>query len=248
LASQPEVIPYGEHPSQVCELFAGAGPVAVLIHGGFWRKRYGRELQWGIARDLVRRGWTAWNIEYRRLGEGGGWPATFEDVAAAVDALAGTGLPLGRVVAIGHSAGGHLAAWAATRAGPRVQVTAAVAQAGALDLHELARLGTSNHVVLDLLEGTPDEVPRRYEEASPRRRLPIGVPLLLVHGAHDDDVPLHVSQEFAAAATAAGDDCELVVIDDEGHYEHLEPGSRCWRAVTDWLAAERDRGPRAVTG
>jgi acetyl esterase/lipase len=235
----------------VCELFRPAAdgpfPVAVLVHGGFWRQRYGRDLYVAIVRDLVDRGWAAWNVEYRRLGGGGGWPDTFEDVAAAVDALAdgGDALDRGRVVAIGHSAGGQLAVWLAARPGlpagasgaaPRVRLTGAVAQAGALDLHELSRLGTSRGVVHELLEGTPAEVPDRYELTSPARRLPIGVPLLVVHGACDDDVPVHVSREFAAAADAAGDDCTLVVVDDEGHYEHLEPGSRCWAAVVDWLS------------
>ena len=174
------------------------------------------------------RGWAVWNIEYRRLGDGGGWPATFDDAAAAIRALP---LEATRVVAIGHSAGGQLAVWAAKEG----LVEAAVSQAGALDLDELSRLGTSDAVVHQLLGGTPDEVPHRYAAASPARRLPIGVPLLLVHGVRDDDVPIHISREFADRARAAGDDCDLVVIDDEGHYEHLEPGSRCWAAVTDWL-------------
>jgi dipeptidyl aminopeptidase/acylaminoacyl peptidase len=238
LGSRPEPIRYGDHPSQVCELFAPAGegehPVAVLVHGGFWRQRYGCTLEWGIARDLVGRGWAVWNIEYRRLGGDGGWPETLDDVAAAIDALDGT-LDTTRVVAIGHSAGGQLAVWAAAREDARVPLTGAVSQSGALDLYELARLGTSDHVVPKFLGGTPDEVPHRYEQASPARRLPIGVPLLVVHGARDDDVPVHVSREFASAAVAAGDDCELVVIDDESHYEHLEPGSKCWEAVTAWL-------------
>jgi dipeptidyl aminopeptidase/acylaminoacyl peptidase len=219
---------YGDHPSQVCELHDDSTSVAVLIHGGFWRQRYGRELEGGIARDLAARGWAVWNIEYRRLGGEGGWPATFEDVEAAIRALP---LDAARVVAIGHSAGGQLAVWAAAQG----LVGAAVSQAGALDLEELSRLGTSDAVVNQLLGGTPDEVPHRYAEASPRRRLPIGTPLLLVHGARDGDVPVHISREFAAAARAAGDDCDLVVIDDEGHYEHLEPGSQCWAAVIEWL-------------
>ena len=212
----------------MCELHGDGDRVAVLIHGGFWRQRYGRELEGGIARDLVSRGWAVWNIEYRRLGGGGGWPATFEDVRAAIEAMP---LDTSRVVAIGHSAGGHLAVWAAAEG----LLDAAVSQAGALDLDELSRLGTSDDVVNQLLEGTPEEVPHRYAEASPRRRLPIGVPLLLVHGERDDDVPVHISREFAAAAREAGDDCELVVFDDESHYEHLEPGSRCWKAVVEWL-------------
>ena len=204
--------------------------MAVLIHGGFWRQRYGCELEHGIARDLWSRGWAVWNVEYRRLGGGGGWPHTFDDVAAAIDALADTELDLRRVVAIGHSAGGQLAVWAATREAPRVPLTAAVAQAGALDLDELSRLNTSDGVVNALLDGTPAEVPHRYDATSPARRLPVGVPLLLVHGARDGDVPLHVSREFAAASGA-----ELVLIDDEGHFEHLEPGSRSWEAVIEWL-------------
>jgi dipeptidyl aminopeptidase/acylaminoacyl peptidase len=171
-----------------------------------------------------------WNIEYRRLGSGGGWPHTFEDVAAAIEALP---LEARRIVAIGHSAGGQLAVWAAAQGS---RLAGAVSQAGALDLEELARLGTSDGVVHQLLGGTPGEVPHRYAQASPARRLPIGVPLLLVHGERDDDVPVHVSRAFAAAATEAGDDCELVVIDDESHYEHLEPGSRCWEAVIEWLS------------
>jgi dipeptidyl aminopeptidase/acylaminoacyl peptidase len=243
LALRPEVIAYGEHPSQFCEAFAPRNeephPVAVLVHGGFWRQRYGCGLQWGIARDLVAHGWAVWNIEYRRLGGDGGWPFTFEDAGAAIDALADAGdrFDLERVVGIGHSAGGQIAVWAAAREDARVPLTGAVSQAGALDLHELSRLGTSDGVVHQLLDGTPDEVPQRYELTSPRRRLPIGAPMLLVHGVRDDDVPVHISREFATAATAAGDDCELVIIDDEGHYEHLEPGSRCWGAVVEWLAS-----------
>ena len=219
---------YGDHPSQVCELHGDADTVAVLIHGGFWRQRYGRELEGGIARDLVARGWAVWNIEYRRLGGGGGWPETFDDIEAAIRALP---VDAPRVVAIGHSAGGHLAFWAAAQG----LVDGAVSQAGALDLDELSRLGTSEGVVNQLLAGTPEEVPHRYAKASPRRRLPIGVPLLLVHGERDDDVPVHISREFASAAREAGDDCELVIVDDESHYEHLEPGSRCWQAVVEWL-------------
>jgi acetyl esterase/lipase len=233
---------YGEHPSQRCELALPDGdgpfPVAVLVHGGFWRERYGADLERALAADLAERGWATWTVEYRRLGEGGGWPATMEDVAAAIDGLGSLEAPLdlGRVVAIGHSAGGQLAVWAAGRPRAAVRLAGVVSQAGALDLDELERLGTSDGVVRELLGGSPAEVPERYGEASPRRRLPVGVPLLLVHGELDDDVPVHVSREFAEAALAAGDECELVTIADEGHYEHLEPGSRVWRAVVEWLA------------
>jgi acetyl esterase/lipase len=123
--------------------------VAVVIHGGFWRARYGRRLMHALCGDLAERGWAAWNVEYRRLGRssGGGYPRTLEDVDCAIDHLAaladgavasaGHGHPhldLGRVVAIGHSAGGHLAAWAGTRPDPAVPLTGVVSQAGVLDL------------------------------------------------------------------------------------------------------------------
>jgi acetyl esterase/lipase len=218
-----ETVAYGDHPSQVCDRYPGGESVAVLIHGGFWRARYGRDLEQPLVSDLVERGWTVWNVEYRRLGDGGGWPATFEDVEAAVNAL---GEDRSRAVAIGHSAGGQLAVWVAQRA----RLAGAVAQAGALDLDELWRLGTSDGVVAQLLGGGPDEVPERYDAVSPARRLPLHVPALLVHGELDEDVPVQISREFAAAAG-----CELAVIDDEGHYEHLQPGSRCWEAVLAWL-------------
>ena len=115
---------------------AGPHPVAVVVHGGYWRARYDRSLTTELCLDLADRGLAAWNVEYRRVESGGGWPETFEDVAAGVDALADldAALDLERVVAIGHSAGGQLVFWAAARpmlpqdapdARPRVRVTAA---------------------------------------------------------------------------------------------------------------------------
>ena len=112
---------YGPDRSQRGELHLPSGPgphpVMLLLHGGSWRKRYGIVVMRGLAADLLRRGWAVWNIEYRRLGAGGGWPATFEYVAAAVDHLAEIDAPLdmARVSLLGHSAGGHLALWAAGR-------------------------------------------------------------------------------------------------------------------------------------
>jgi acetyl esterase/lipase len=240
-----ERIAYGPGPAQFGELTraeaAGSGRaagtgVAVLIHGGFWRARYDRTLMQPLARDLARAGWTAWNLEFRRLGDGGGYPATFEDVAAGIGALAGIeGVDTGRVVAIGHSSGGQLAAWAATRRDAAVAVTGVVSQAGVLDLALAYRLGLSERVVGDLLGGGPKDVPDRYRATSPRARLPLGVPTLLVHGAGDDVVPPRMSQEFAEAADDAGDDVVLHVEPAESHMGHLGPANPMWRAVRAWL-------------
>jgi acetyl esterase/lipase len=249
--SLPERHPYGPARSQYGELFrphgAGPWPVAVVLHGGFWKAQYGRRQTHPLCADLSARGWAAWNVEYRRLGRlsGGGFPRTLEDAATAVDHLAE--LPahkegqtpfrfdLSRVVAIGHSAGGQLAAWLATREAPRVRVTGVVAQAGVLDLRLASQLGLSRGVVQRFLGGTPESVPDRYAAASPAERLPLGVPLLLTHGGRDDVVPPVMSERFAAAARTAGDEVELVLEPGEDHFGHLDPGNPLWRAVTTWL-------------
>jgi acetyl esterase/lipase len=208
---------YGPDASQFGDLYEGGDRgVAVLIHGGFWRDRYDLTLMEPLAVDLVARGWTAWNIEFRRLGSGGGVPETLDDVGAAIDQLAELGLADGRVVAIGHSAGGHLAAWAAAREDARVPLTGYVAQAGVLDTKRAFALRLSNGVA------------EHFVAASPIERVPT-IRGLLVHGRRDDIVPLEISEAFAAASGA-----ELAVF-DEDHFGHLDPANPMWKAVVDWL-------------
>lgn len=214
---------YGDDPSQYGVLY-GEGPVVVVIHGGFWKAQYDLTLMNALCEDLAQRGFSAWNIEYRRLGNGGGVLATLDDVGAAIDHLATLDLDLSRVVAIGHSAGGHLAAWAATRESPRVPVTHVVAQAGVLDLQRARELRLSDGVVDRFLGGADTAL------ASPIERLPLGVPTLLTHGALDDTVPLEISERFAAASGAT-----LVVEPEEGHMGHIDPANPLWKAVTAWL-------------
>jgi acetyl esterase/lipase len=216
---------YGDDPSQFGEL-AGSGPVAVLIHGGFWRDRYDLTLMHPLADDLVARGWATWNIEYRRLGSGGGVPETLKDVGAAIDLLGDLDVDRSRVVAIGHSAGGHLAAWAATRDDPRVALTAVVAQAGVLDVRRAWELGLSDGVAREFLRGDIENA----RLASPIERLPLGVPALLVHGGRDENVPLEISERFARESGAT-----LVVEPEEGHFGHLDPQNPMWQAVIRWL-------------
>ncbi len=214
---------YGDDPSQFGVLY-GEGPVAVLLHGGFWKAEYDLTLMDALCEDLARRGWAAWNVEYRRLGNGGGVPETLDDVSAAIDFLATLPVDTSRVVTIGHSAGGHLAAWAATRDNPRVAVTGVVSQAGVLDLARAAELNLSNGVVNRFLGGQPTSL------ASPIERLPLGVPALLTHGGLDDTVPVEISETFARASGAT-----LLVEPDEDHYGHLDPGNPLWQAVVKWL-------------
>lgn len=245
---------YGEGADRFAELWtpAGAGPhpVVALLHGGYWRERFRLDVMHALAADLRATGVAVWNLEYRRVGGTGGWPATFEDVAAGMDTLvdhaAGAGLDLDRVAVVGHSAGGHLALWLAARGGlpagapgaePRLLPRVAVALAGVCDLHEAARLGLSSSATADLLGGGPGDVPDRYAVASPTARLPLGVPQVLVHGDRDDSVPLAISRRHAAAAVASGDACLLLQLPGVDHFALIDPGSAAWARVRAGLEA-----------
>jgi acetyl esterase/lipase len=243
---------YGDDSSQVGELFvpngAGPHPVAVVVHGGYWRSQYDRSLMDGLCLDLSAHGVAAWNLEYRRVGSGGGWPATLLDVAAGVDALADLEEPLdlARVVAVGHSAGGQLAFWAAARptlpagapgAAPRIRIGAAVSQAGVLDLTLAAGLMPSSTPTRALL-GDPAEHFDRYVLASPRERLPLGIPQLVLHGEQDTTVSIRIATSYAEAARAAGDPCEARVLNGVGHFEHIDAGSSVWHVARDWLLTQ----------
>ena len=234
---------YGSHFHQFGDLLVPEGdgpfPVAVVLHGGFWREQYALDLMDDHARDLPRRGFAAWNVEYRRVGEvsGGGYPETLDDVAAAIDALAGFDAPLDleRVVAIGHSAGGHLGLWAAGRDDPGVRLAGVVSQAGVHDLREADRLGLGEGATAEFMGGPAGELADAYAEASPIERLPLGVPALLVHGEVDDRVPASMSSAYAEAARAADDEVELVLRPGEDHFVHLDVDGAAWGDVVRWL-------------
>jgi acetyl esterase/lipase len=221
---------YGSHRDQNAELFLpdGVAPFAlvVVLHGGWWRasrtrtKLYTRPL----SLDLVRHGFAVLNAEYRRVGGGGGWPETFED-ARAVVALARDQPEAGRVAVLGHSAGGHLALYAAAEGG----VDAVAALAAPSDLE--ARPGPETEA---LMGGAPSDVPDRYALGNPIRRVPLGVPTLLVHGTRDETVPVKRSRDFAAAARATGDDVTLVEPDAD-HREVIDPQHPAWTPVPAWL-------------
>ncbi|MCZ2818294.1 alpha/beta hydrolase family protein [Modestobacter sp. VKM Ac-2984] len=253
--SKPVRHDYGAEPDQFLEVSLPVGdrpaPVVVVLHGGFWRARYGIELARPLAADLAARGWAAVAVEYRRVGAGGGWPTTLQDVAAAVDALPdvpdAARLDLTDVTVLGHSAGGHLAAWVAGRArlpagtpgaDPRVRVSAAVAQAGVLDLEAAVTADLGDGATVGFLGGTPAEVPDRYATADPVRLLPTGLPVLCVHGAEDTSVPLDQSRRYAAAATAVGDPVEVVVVPGD-HMVLIDVSGAAWRRTVDWLADRR---------
>lgn len=241
----PTRYPYGGHTHQTCDLHRPAGsgphPVVVVLHGGYWQPPYTKLIMRPLCHDLVRRGYAAWNVEYRRLGrDGGGWPQTFDDVAAAIDLLAELGdarLDLARVTLLGHSAGGQLALWAAARpdlpasapgAAPRVLAQRVLAQAAVCDLVRAANTASQ------LLGGPPDAVPDRWAQADPMRRIPLAVPVALVHGTQDATVSVQRSRDYAAAADAAG--APVTLIETPGdHRDQIDPATPDWRAAAGWL-------------
>jgi acetyl esterase/lipase len=238
---------YGPDPDQHGELWLPEGThrpgTVVVIHGGFWRARYDASLGRPLARDLAARGWVAWNVEYRRVGRRGGWPGTLADVAAAIDLLATLDVDLTKVVALGHSAGGHLAVWAASRtnlssetvgAEPAVQLRAAVAKAGVLDLATAARTGVGGRAVRDLLGGMPDEVADRYAVADPLALVPAPARIVCVHSRRDEDVPFAQSETYVAAAHKAGGSASLIETRGD-HMALVDPDGADWATVVALL-------------
>jgi acetyl esterase/lipase len=228
-------ITYGDDPSQLVELHRPSGAsrgVVVVIHGGFWKSAYDHALGTPLARSLAERGWTAWNIEYRRVGNGGGTPETFDDVAGAIDALADVDdLDLSTVVTLGHSAGGHLAVWAAGRPDPGVRVTHAISQAGVLDLVGADRLGLGDGAAAALLGHPAGPGDAQWD---PQQQVPLDVPVWCVHGGDDAIVPLEQSEGYVREATVAGADAELVRVEGD-HFVVIDPDSEAWQAQLEIL-------------
>ncbi len=243
----PERIAYGDHDAAFADLWrpvASDGPVpaVVLVHGGFWRAGFGLDLMDGLAASVAAAGWAAWNIEYRRVGAGGGYPETFDDVAAAVDHLAGAelGIDLERVAFVGHSAGGQLAVWAASRpslesgtpwSDPLVRPRLAVPQAGVLDLVDCAETGLGGTACPDLLGGMPADVPDRYARASPAALAPAAAPVFAVHGTADANVPVSQTERYVRAAEAAGGEVEVRIVEGADHFDVIDPGHESWQVV-----------------
>lgn len=234
-APSPERIAYGDDPSQWLDLHEPEGAsrgLVVVIHGGFWKAQYGADLGTPLAADLVGRGWTVANIEYRRVGSGGGTPETFDDVAAAIDALADVDdLDLSTVVTLGHSAGGHLAVWAAGRSDPGVRVTHAISQAGVLDLVGADRLGLGDGAAAALLGHVPGPDDAQWD---PQQQVPLDVPVWCVHGVDDAIVPLEQSEGYVRAATAAGGRAEAVRVGGD-HFVVIDPAAPAWQAQLEIL-------------
>ncbi len=244
-------VTYGRHHAQTAEVWRPAGnhanrPVVALIHGGFWRQLYTKRLMHRMAAAIAAHGWVAYNIEYRRVGRlgGGGWPETFEDVSDAFGALTAVeGIDLERIVACGHSAGGHLALWAgsswsvrrADRLAGLLRVHTAISLAGVVDLAAAAQRRVGGDAVADLMGGRPEEVPDRYALGSPAELAPSATRQLLLHGLQDTTVPPTLSSDYVELVRARGGDARYVPLPGVGHLEMIDPGGAAFQEVLSCL-------------
>ncbi|TAJ74284.1 MAG: alpha/beta hydrolase [Phenylobacterium sp.] len=255
--SQPQAkadahIAYGPAPAQAVELFlpksAGPHPVVVLIHGGCYLAEYqGLPQTSGMAADLARRGYAVWNVEYRKLGEpGAGYPGTFLDVADAVDRIRAEapryGLDTKRVLAVGHSAGGHLALWAASRA--RLPKTSPLWRGDPLRIRTVVSLGGIGDLEGqgDIFAGAcgPEPIPRiigladradAYADTSPAELLPSGARVVMISGVLDHVMPPATGKAYTARVRKAGDQAEAIAIPGATHYDVVIPTTEAWKTV-----------------
>jgi len=244
-------IAYGAEPLQYGDLYLpkseGPHPVIVLIHGGCWLAELpGPELMDPMAAALRDHGYAVWNVDYRRIGHwGGAYPGTFKDAAKAVDAVRWLApryrLDVTRVVLVGHSAGGHLAVWAAARTklsvksvlrqGTPLAVRGVVSLSGILDLESYRATGgeaCGGATTIDALVSTHADP---YADTSPAKLLPIGVRQAIVSGETDRIVAPRFGHEYAAKAKAAGDTVTDIEVPAAGHFDLIDPQAPAWAAV-----------------
>jgi len=229
-------IAYGKDPNQFGDLRLPKGsaraPIAVNVHGGFWRARYDLAHASHLCAALTQAGVATWNLEYRRLGNpGGGWPGSLQDLSAGlkfIDRFASDyHLDPGRTVVLGHSAGGQLALCLASHSS---KIRGVAALAAVCDLRRAWELRLSNNAVSDFLGGSPNEVPEHYLEASPIE-LAIKVSQRIIHGTEDDIVPIELSRRYAQKKAKSHEDVKLLEIPNAGHFELIDPRTAAWKTV-----------------
>jgi acetyl esterase/lipase len=240
--SSAGAVPYGPHPDQHGVLGRPAGRargLVVLLHGGFWFPEYGADLMEPVAADLRTRGYATWNLEYRRVGNGGGYPTTFEDVAAGIDHVQQLGLDV-PVSVLGHSAGGHLAVWAASRSArtpggaPSVLAAATYSLSGVLDLRAAAAEDLGQGAVDALMGGAPGSRSDDFVLADPLELVPAHGSVTAVHAREDQNVPASQSSRYVEADLAAGGAAGLVTVPGD-HFALIDPTSAAWAKIAALL-------------
>ncbi|MGA9581890.1 MAG: alpha/beta hydrolase [Allosphingosinicella sp.] len=268
-------IAYGDDQMQKVDLWLPSGrgphPTVLMVHGGCWQTEIAdrRIMNW-IADDLRKRGIAVWNIDYRGVDRtGGGYPGTFADSAAAADALRrhapSHGLDIEPLVAVGHSAGGHLALWLAARRavnrrpGPLIPHGSPVLATDPLSIDTVVSLGGLPDLelaatppgsgcgteVIEKLVGPPSLSSRNvYADTSVPRLSPLKVRQVLINGLQDRIIPSAYAEDYAAKMRAAGDTVKVRMIDRTGHVELIAPETAAWAAAVEEIEAALGRKGR----
>ncbi len=222
-------------------------PLAIIIHGGCWSADYDLAYMGNLSAALAKEGIATWSIEYRRVGNhGGGWPGTFQDVANGADYVRELAkqypIDAKRVIAVGHSAGGHLALWLAARkklpksselySPDPIKLRGVVSIAGIPDLAAAGKQKVCGDMAYQLIGGTPEQFADRYKHASPSELVPVGVKQILVHGGSDQFVPHKLSMDYEQLARQKGDEVSVITAKGAGHFEPIVPATAAGQAVT----------------
>ncbi|GAA4665727.1 alpha/beta hydrolase family protein [Gordonia humi] len=241
-------LPPGEHEED-------SVPLVILIHGGAWKSEIGADVFVTFARRLAERGLAVYNVEYRRVGAGGGWPTTFADVAAAIDFIpkvdaANPEIDTDNVVVAGHSAGGQLAMWVGTRhkldddevgSHPAIRPNHVISLAGPLDMREAVERGDDN--IVGVLGGTPTKYPQRYEQVDPIQNIDPEIPTVAMNGDKDRIVPAVLGENYVRAAKKAGAPSTFVMVPGGTHTSIVDSRSDQFIGVLEIIsrAAYSDR-------
>lgn len=240
---------YGKHPEQFGEFYfpkhppksGDLYPTIILLHGGCWRAQFGLSQLGQLCTALTSLGFVVWNLEFRRLGNGGGWPTTFTDVSQGVDFLTTIAdkykLDLNKVTAMGHSAGGHLALWLAGRhhlpsnsqlsTNSPISLNRVISLAGIPDLAEGVKQNICRGACQELVGGLPEKVPERYQLVSPNNLLPLNIPQWHLVGELDPIVPVNYIKSYIEKAQYQ-DKVHFEIIPQIGHFEMVMPDTASW--------------------
>jgi pimeloyl-ACP methyl ester carboxylesterase len=252
-------ISYGEQSEQFGKLFLPKSqqkntkpyPTIILLHGGCWRAQHGLAQLGQLSKALTELGYAVWNLEFRRLGNGGGFPITFEDVALGADFLESLSkkysLDMSNVITMGHSAGGHLALWLAGRhhldekstlySKNTLNIKAVISLAGIPDLKEAVNQNICSGASEELVGGLPNDIPTIYQQASPLHLLPLNIPQWHLVGEKDPIVPSTYLQSYITKATKVekSNNLKLEIIPEIGHFEMVMPNTQSWPYIKQAL-------------
>jgi acetyl esterase/lipase len=214
----------------------GPFPLAVIYHGGCWKTGIASQAYMApLATRWQSLGIATLNVDYREVGDGGGWPGSFADWAASaklIDEVAAR-YPIDRerVTLVGHSAGALPAQWLASpqeEDGP-LGARAPIKARAAIVLDGPGDVGAERpafdalcqfSAVDPFMGAAPAADPRRYAAISPATHAPRLAQILFVQAKLP--VPAAATQ---AALASAGAEVTVRANIGQSHFAIITPGN-----------------------